>query len=156
MRLVQAWNLREEVEAFGGRPRVEYRPRVAERKADAVIERYFGNKAIIESLARAHGTRALMVWQPVPTYEYDLRYHVYDGNFGRHELTRVGYPRMKQRAEGRDAGSTLAWCADVQRDVRELLYVDQVHYSPDMSRRVAQCVVEAMVNRGLLQSAPSR
>ena len=86
----------------------------------------------------------------MPTYGYDLLHHTYRGSFGRHELSRVGYPRMRRRADAQPPGEHFVWCADIQRDVQELLYVDQVHYSPDMSRRLARCIADAMVERGLL------
>jgi hypothetical protein len=114
------------------------------------------NKAIIEALAAAHATRVVMVWQPVPTYGYDLRYHVYDGHFGRHELTRVGFPRMRRYATRHPLGDDFVWCAEIQRDARELLYVDQVHYSPALSREVAACIVDRLVERRLLPGAGGR
>jgi hypothetical protein len=41
-------------------------------------------------------------------------------------------------------GANFLWCADIQQDVAELLYVDQVHYSPEGSKRLARCIVDGM------------
>ncbi len=150
MRLVRAWRHRHEVETFGTGSQDELPRRVAVHRADRIIDRYVRNKAVIEALAAAEGTRVVMVWQPVPTYGYDLHYHVYDGSFGRHELTRVGYPRMRQYTARHPLGEDFIWCAEIQRDARELLYVDQVHYSPALSRQVAACIVDGLVERRLL------
>ena len=46
-------------------------------------------------------------------------------------------------------GTEPLWCADVQENLRERLYVDLVHYTPAMARRVAACIVDQMVRNGL-------
>jgi len=116
-------------------------------------------RAVVQSLPvmRLADIPVVMVWQPVPTYGYDLRHHVFDGSFGRHELTRTGYPRMRGRLRNDPLGENFFWCAEIQRDLAELLYVDLVHYSPAMSARVAQCIVDKLVERGLvpLHQTPS-
>jgi len=127
------------------------------QESDRVLDRYVGNKAAIEARAAAADIPVVMVWQPVPTYGYDLRHHVFDGNFGPHELTRIGYPRMRERLREDSAGENFFWCAEIQRGIAELLYVDKVHYSPAMSARVAQCIVDNLVERRLvaLHQTPS-
>ena len=44
----------------------------------------------------------------------------------------------------------LEFTTDIQKGVEALLYVDQMHYSPDMSRRTAQCISDGMQTRDLL------
>jgi hypothetical protein len=157
MRLIEAWRSRGAVETFGRGDLADQPPAVAQRKIDRVLERYLGNKAAIEARAAAVNVPVVMVWQPVPTYGYDLRHHVFDGNFGPHELTRTGYPRMRERLRKDPEGENFLWCAEIQRGLAELLYVDKVHYSPAMSARVAQCIVDNLVERGLvpLHQTPS-
>jgi hypothetical protein len=118
---------------------------------ERVIGRYVGNKGVAEAVGAAYGVQVLFVWQPVPTYKYDLRYHTFSGSFGRHERSRLGYPRMHAYAREHPLGENFVWCADIQDRVEALLYVDQVHYSPAMSRLVAQCISDAIRERDLLR-----
>jgi hypothetical protein len=39
----------------------------------AVIERYGRNKRLIEAVCRTYAVRPLSVWQPAPSYKYDLK-----------------------------------------------------------------------------------
>ena len=117
------------------------------RKVDAVIQRYAGNKRIIDAIGAAFGVPVLLVWQPVPLYKYDLEYHTFDGDFGNHELARIGYPSMREYVHQNGLGENFIWCADIQEGVEQLLYVDLVHYSPDMSRRVAECIAAGISPR---------
>ena len=104
---------------------------------------------LIEVVARAAGVHAVFVWQPVPLYKYDLRYHLFQGSFGRYEYLRFGYPRMAEYVQTHPLGDDFLWCADIQQDLQELLYVDQVHYTPKMSERVARCIADLLRERGL-------
>jgi len=157
MRLIEAWRSRGAVAVFGRDVWVDQPAAVLQQESDRVLDRYLGNKAAIEARAAAADIPVVMVWQPVPTYGYDLRHHVFDGSFGPHELTRTGYPRMRERLRKDPAGENFFWCAEIQRGLAELLYVDKVHYSPAMSARVAQCIVDNLVERGLvpLHQTPS-
>jgi hypothetical protein len=120
--------------------------------SDWVIRRYVANKMLIDGAAGAAGVRAVFVWQPVPTYKYDLTYHTFKGTFGRTEYARFGYPRMADYTRTHPLGPNFVWCADIQEDLQELLYVDQVHYAPSMSRRIAQCIADAIRNRRLAET----
>src|SRR5208283_71881 len=41
------------------------------------VDRWLGNKRMIELIANGFGVRTIFVWQPVPVYKYDLRYHFF-------------------------------------------------------------------------------
>jgi hypothetical protein len=66
-------------------------------------------------------------------------------DYGRHELSRVGYPIMKDRMSGGKANQDFFWLADMQENLREPLYVDQVHYSPKFSRMLAERIADILV-----------
>ena len=83
--------------------------------------------------------RPIFVWQPVPTYAYDLRLHSYSGSFGSHERSRQGYPHMAEYVRTHSLGDNFAWCVDIQGG-SEPLYVDEVHYGPVLAERVAACI----------------
>ena len=116
-----------------------------------VVARFVGNKRMIEAVAAAYGVRTVFVWQPVPTYKYDRRYVFAPGGFGPHELAQQGYAEMASERDRGRLGADFVWCADIQEGVRERLYIDQVHYTPAMARRVASCIVKGMVRRGLIE-----
>jgi hypothetical protein len=118
-----------------------------------VIERYVANKTAIEAVAAVHDIDVLFIWQPAPTYKYDLAYHTYrKKSFGVGEQTRRGYPRMRRYADEYPLGDNFLWCADIQQGVKELLYVDRFHYTPRMSERVARCIADGLLARGYLEA----
>lgn len=123
-------------------------------RSERVIARYVANQRLIEGLARAYAVRPVFVWQPVPTYAYDLRLHTYTGSFGPHEHSRHGYPRMAQYVHEHSLGPDFVWCADIQEGAREPLYVDEVHYGPALAERLAACVAQAVGTRRPVGTAP--
>jgi hypothetical protein len=44
----------------------------------------------------------------------------------------------------------LLWLADMQREDTTALYVDQVHYTAALSKRIAERIADAIVERRLL------
>lgn len=109
-----------------------------------VLDRWLRNKQLVEGLAGAAGVEALFVWQPVPTYGYDLSRHLFfdperraSGHFA---LSGAGYREMAARQAttpelAADAG--FVWLGDLQAGRAEPLYVDGVHYSAEFSRLIA-------------------
>ncbi len=118
---------------------------------DARIDRYLANRRLISASARAWGVRPLFFWQPVPTYHYDLRYHLFgDCDFQQNSYSMFGYARMADRVHREPPGADFVWAADLQEGLRMPLYVDQIHYTAAMSARVAAEVGAALLDRGLL------
>ncbi len=118
-----------------------------------VIERYFGNKELIEAIARSHDVAVAFVWQPIPLYKYDLSYHLFaNADFGSNLFARYGYAEAAQRIEAEPPGTDFIWCADMQAGLREPLYVDKVHYTARMSRLLASTIGDELLDRGLLSS----
>jgi hypothetical protein len=160
--------------AFGGRSSrtQDLEPRAAAiddgkyhdpKVIEVVIARYFENKRLVEAVASAHGTAAVFVWQPIPLYKYDLKYHLFaTGDFGSNAFARVGYGYMERRVHEEPPGKNFLWCADMQESLAEPLYVDKVHYTARMGRLVASTIGDQLVGRSLLSraevlgSAPTR
>ena len=136
------------------RSRAEATPPPAARataaEIESVIARIRVNQRLVEAAAREHGVRVLFVWQPVPTYGYDLGAHPIAADLGIHDLSAAGYPPMLELAAAGALGPNFHSCAEIQRDLHEPLYLDQVHYTPRMAERVARCITRAVVSRGLL------
>jgi hypothetical protein len=134
-----------------------------ERSDDAVAamicERYLLNKQLIDAMAQARGIETVFVWQPVPTYGYDLRHHQFAqaADFGRHRYSATGYTYMAALRETNRLSTNELWLADMQREIVETLYVDAVHYSPNMCERVATAISKFMhKSRGVTSASNGR
>jgi hypothetical protein len=132
------------------KPSASARPLLASDYSDPVllqetVERWLANKKMIELTAAGYGVRPIFVWQPIPVYKYDLRYHFFlhsYKDFGGYVRPRYGYPMMEaERAQGR-LGDDVLWLADVQEDKHENLYVDSVHYTAAFSREIAERIAD--------------
>jgi len=104
------------------------------------VHRWLANKRMIEMIANGFGVRTIFVWQPVPTYKYDLRYHFFlhtRTEFAAYGRSGYGYPFMENlRAQGK-LGSNVLWLADMQQNKHENLYVDSIHYNAAFSKEIA-------------------
>jgi lysophospholipase L1-like esterase len=122
------------------------------RRIQAVIARYLVNKDMTQAVARQLGIEAIFAWQPTPLYRYDLAYHPFAIQDD-HRRVRYGYPVMAQYVATHDMGANFAWCADIQDGVDQSLYIDQVHYSEEGNRRVADCIGRTILATGALERA---
>ena len=155
--LVRAFGLRRGLQTDAGYPSV---PNVPQKPApfddptvlDAVIDRYFANKKLSEGAAAAFGVQVLFVWQPVPTYAYPFAVPADAKRLGAHEYSRHGYPRMAERIARTPPGRDFVWCADIHADLGEPAYVDNVHYSPAMSDRLARCIADGLHERRVVEA----
>jgi len=135
-------------------PRGEPTPQAVAFDDDGVIEgavgRYLASKRIVEALAESRGIVPVFVWQPVPTFGYDLTEHPFDlSPSSPHNYSKYGYAAMGSRRDGGRLGANFVWCADLQRDQEPPFYVDVVHYSAQFSERIATCIATGMVERGI-------
>lgn len=124
-------------------------PPVLER----VIDRYYRQQRLIRAVAQAYDIRAVFVWQPVPTYGYDLSHHLFAGGyqpdgtspmFADHNHSVFGYPMMAERVAENPPEGEFLWCADIARGSQRPLYVDSVHYTGEMSAMLADCIWQGM------------
>ena len=106
-----------------------------------VMQRWLANKRMIEVTASGYGVRPIFVWQPVPTYQYDLRYHLlFHSEKGFEEYAqrcKYGYPIVENLWAQGKLGPDFLWLADLQQDKRENLYVDALHYNAAFSKEIA-------------------
>ena len=128
------------------------RPEEMKAMMDAVCRRYLKNKELIERLAGAYQVEVCFVWQPVPSYKYDIKHHLFSGEgLGRHWRSKFGYERMAEWLRTEPAGPTFLWCADMQETLQEPLYVDIVHYSARMTELLAAEITRRLRERQLLR-----
>ena len=122
-----------------------------------IVARYFRTKSLIEAAAHAYGVTPVFVWQPVPMYKYDEDCHPFAmGGYGRHTRSIYGYPLAAEWVAGHPVGRNFLWLADMQEAAKEMLYVDVVHYSPEMSRRIARRIADYILDEGLLPGIAAR
>lgn len=113
---------------------------------NAIIQRYISNKKMVESVAASFGVKTFFVWQPVPTFGYDLNHHLFAGeDFAGHTFSQNGYPLMKEYLKNHPQGSSFLWAADLQKAMPRPLYVDQVHYSAEFSGTLAGFMAEHLL-----------
>src|SRR5271167_4440805 len=116
----------------------------------SIAARWLANQRMIEQVAAAFGVRPIFVWQPVPSYKYDIRYHFLhkpgEGQSSRSERWRAGYSLMEGlRAQGKLSANVL-WLADMQQDKHENLYVDFWHYNAAFSKEIAARICGSLTN----------
>jgi hypothetical protein len=82
-----------------------------------VIQRYQRNKKLIEAIAAVYGVQAIFVWQPIPTYRYDLTYHLFigDGFEKHHFYAKYGYEYLANHKNS--LGDNFLWGADIQENL---------------------------------------
>jgi hypothetical protein len=125
-----------------------------EAEAQSVSLRYVKNMGMINRLAAGYGVEAWFVWQPVPTYKYDTQQHLFATGIGAHWKSKVIYEHMAEMRGVLPFPPNFLWCADIQEGLQEPLYVDAVHYTRDMSRRLAAEIASQMLARRN-QAAPT-
>jgi hypothetical protein len=113
--------------------------------AHIVCERYLRNKQSIENLAAGHGVQTYFVWQPTPTYRYDVTHHPFSAGLGLHWFSKFGYEHMASLLQTNAQPANFLWCADIQEGLREPLYIDAIHYSAPMCDRVGRTIAEMVL-----------
>lgn len=120
---------------------VPYRPiDVDSATLKPALERYIANKRQIEVLSDLYDIELLFVWQPVPGYKYDLKNHIalsQHYGLGGHERSGTGYTMLAEHLKREPFGSNFLWLADIQENQTEPLYLDNVHYTANFGRTIA-------------------
>jgi len=138
---------------------VMYKPiAIADERLALAMHRYLDNTRQIDALSREYGVDTLFVVQPIPAYKYDLKSHiVLNAQFGLggHERSGQGYPLLADHFARQGMPANFVWLADMQEKIERPLYLDQVHYTAEMSRMVAAAIRDALVARGSLAGKPT-
>lgn len=117
--------------------------------AEKIVNRYFLNKKMIESIASSFNVTPLFIWQPAPTYKYDLNYHPFSmGGFGRHSFSNYGYEVMEKTIQKNKPSNNFLNIADLQENIKHPLYVDKTHYTVETSEKVAKEMYLFIKERG--------
>jgi len=104
-----------------------------------VLRTYLANKAMIEGIANSFGVRTVFVWQPVPSYNFDLRRHPFPKDCKK-MYSAFGYAEMRKLYEDGAVGPNFLWAADLQTSAPDPIYVDMVHYTAPFCRILAEFI----------------
>jgi len=112
-----------------------------------VAARWLANVCVEEAVAARFSVPVLFVWQPIPTYRYDLRYHLLGAgpDFLHVEPANRVYEDLRRMRESRpEEFRRILWLADAQEGRRENLYVDEVHYTARFARELAGTIAKRL------------
>ncbi len=124
-----------------------------ENSLQRVIGRYRANKEIAESICRGFNITPLFVWQPIPLYAYDRKYHIFS-EFNYNEFAphvEPGFRLMAQVVKSESMGDDFLWLGDMQQNLKEPVYVDAFHYNGKMSKLIAERIGTTVLERVALR-----
>jgi hypothetical protein len=101
-----------------------------EAEARAVLDRYLGNKKMIEAVAATYNVNVAFVWQPVPMVGYDLNSHLFAARGYDHDnLVAIGHGLL-----GNFGADNFLRCDGMQQDRNEPLRVKaSARHTPNLS-----------------------
>lgn len=114
-----------------------------------ILERYIRNKSLIEAVSASTGVVPVFVWQPISLYKYDGPPSVPNFHYTLYRAE-AGYPLARTLFDAHPMGKNFLWCADIQKNLSQPMYVDGAHYSPFGAKLTAQCIFNKMAQQGIL------
>lgn len=108
-----------------------------------VLSTYLMNKQLVEGTNEKLGIKSLFVWQPVPSYNFDLKRHLFPKDCKK-MFSAFGYPKMREFYQRGDLGSNFLWAADLQTTAPDPIYLDMVHYTPQFSRVLGETIARSL------------
>ena len=130
-------------------------PPLSGEEIEAVIARYRNNRRMIESICHSYKIAPVFVWQPTPSYGYDVEHHIalpYHGGLQGHGRSGQVTETLSECGAFNDDSNAI-WLADIQNETAEPLYVDTVHYTDEFMQSIAEVIGSTMIERGLLAAA---
>ncbi len=119
------------------------------KDAELCIRRFYRNTVLIEAIAKTTDTKTLFVWQPVPEYKYDLRYLGLSLEIPYSRRTE-GYRIFGKKFNKGINFSDFLWLADMQQGLKEPLYMDGMHYGPQMNHKIASAITRTLLERRMI------
>jgi hypothetical protein len=114
----------------------------------AAIERLISNWRMIDRLAQEYGVKTAFIIQPVPVFDYELKYHRFVPTEWPSSMANVaaGYPLLKQRCATEKQLAVLD-LGDLQKGSMKNLYIDSCHYTAEFSEIIAQRILTYYVDK---------
>jgi hypothetical protein len=128
-------------------------PQMDPEHVGTLTRRYLLNANLTDVLAKNYGVEALYVWQPVSTYLVSAEaVPLRNVDMGNHVHAGKAYGLARSELEKHFAKERFVWCADIQADIAEPLYVDAVHYNARASRLLASCIADTIDRKNLFKT----
>jgi hypothetical protein len=120
-----------------------------------ILNRYCQNKRLIAAAAREYGVRPVFVWQPAPSYRYDMEYYLARKTPARVPPTiKLGYELMAEtvKKNPKDFDRDFLWLADIQEQCKGKgpLYVDLSHYTDTFCNIIAGHIGQYLLDRQVI------
>ncbi|MGB0580521.1 MAG: SGNH/GDSL hydrolase family protein [Limisphaerales bacterium] len=113
---------------------------------EVVCLRYLHNQDLLRSAAKLHEVQVLFVWQPIPDYHPNAAAHPYWQRDDQSQEA-AAYHYLEPRLTGENNPKDFLWAADLQEGRKQILYVDEVHYSAAFSKIIAEAI-SSVLNAG--------
>ncbi|MGO9468096.1 MAG: SGNH/GDSL hydrolase family protein [Isosphaeraceae bacterium] len=124
------------------------------KKLADVLNRYSQNRRLIDAAARACNVRPAFVWQPIPSYHYNVKHYRGDPNSDwLRAATASGYAIMARTVKEapEDCTRNFLWLADIQQEFTKSLYVDSFHYTDEFSKVIAHHIGRFLLERKIIE-----
>jgi hypothetical protein len=118
-----------------------------------IVNRYLQNKRLIEAGAVAYHVRPVFVWQPAPSYHYDMEQYLGRNSSAKVPPTiKLGYDLMARtvKENPKDFAGDFLWLADIQENSTGHLYVDMSHYTDKFCNVIAGHIGRFLVERQIV------
>jgi hypothetical protein len=105
-----------------------------------VVSRYLDNLRMIRAVCEEYRIQPCFVWQPSPGYKYDRTLHKkfpFEGPVPKY------WQKVYTRMEGYKSSDFL-YLGDMLQDVREKVFVDDVHYNEVLNEKIASRICERL------------
>ncbi len=122
-----------------------------EKSADKLVQKYVANKTIVEQICSGEKIQCLFVVQPIPFYKYNSSYHKFYSPQP-HSPARLAYSILDQNYHQNKTLENLLWLGNMQDTLNKNLYVDLVHYSPEMNKMIALKIYHTVTDKYTLEN----
>ena len=103
--------------------------------AKNVVDNYLSNISHIKRLGEIYKSDALFFIQPNPYYHYPNQLKDPVADTSENKLIKYGYDLLKIKC---DTSSGTYFLGNMLESEKELPFIDEIHYSPHMNRRIAR------------------
>lgn len=106
-----------------------------------IIQRFENNLHIVQNLCENYKIEPIFVLQPIPFYEYDLKYHLFAP---KNEIfIKKGYEKIRKIKNI----SNFLDLSTLQKNQQKNFYVDKVHYTPEMNEIIASNILKYLFRK---------
>jgi hypothetical protein len=109
--------------------------------AEDAIKNYLENIAHIKKLCRAYNIAPYFFIQPTPYYDYPGKKQERVADTERNDVIEYGYPILQSKC---DSSANMFYLGDMLRNETKPAFIDEIHYSPYMNRKIAEQIFNRM------------